>query len=133
MAQSPEKKTAPPTVANHRLEVLSLDDFLDQVMERVPRGTLDLRDDAKRQQFREWWRAELGLLLRDLQDAATKGAERGIAQVMALARDPDYYATKRERHRREREERAADRQEWEARRAARQALDDQLRGLWGDE
>jgi hypothetical protein len=120
----------PPSVASHRLEVFSLDQFLDDLMERVGHRQLDLGDDATRQRFRAWLRENFDHLLLELRWAAQKGAERGIEQVLTLASDPAYYqtATKRRRrrlaHAKEEEERG--REAWLQERKAREAETRQL-------
>jgi hypothetical protein len=114
-----------PTVASHRLELTSLDEFLDRVMSGVSRRRVDLETEAGRTTFRTWLRRQCAILIQQVRWDVVKGAERGIDQVLALVDDPDYYVTRQERRRegarRRRERDARQRQEWEAERAAQEA------------
>lgn len=90
-----------PDVVSQRLEVLSVELLLDDVMARIPRGTINLAADDSREWFRGWARNLIERVLFEMRWAVVKGAERGIDQAIALAKDPDYYKTRSRRRRRE--------------------------------
>lgn len=107
-----------PPAVSHRMELPSITDFIDQLMERIPETVvLNMADHRERNRLRSWMTAVLGEFLMHTEFAMQKGAERGVSQVATLIRDPDYYRTASERRSRRRSESKRQREESEARAA----------------
>jgi hypothetical protein len=100
---TPKRSVELPPVAG-RLEITSLEDYVDQAMERIGAGTVDLSDEKVRAGIRTWLLGTMSGYLNALAWDLSKGADRGIRQVLQIARDPDYYqkASKRRKQRHER-------------------------------
>lgn len=96
-----------------RLELTSLEDYVDQQLERMGSGKIDLTDPTMRGHFRAWLHGVLSGYLLNLEGDLAKGAERGIRQVLIAARDPDYY--KKAKHRRQQQRATMERHTAEAR------------------
>lgn len=92
---------APPAVTR-RVELLPIDAYIDQLMERMPGRTLRLSHAQDRAWMRQYLRLALEGYLNHLAWDLAKSAERGIRQAVELMIDPAYYQDRRERLRRQR-------------------------------
>lgn len=99
------------SIVSHRLNVTSIDLFLDDLMKRLPRDNYNLADDAIREHFRTTLQYALYDLLRNLAWDFAKAAERGIGQMAELMRDPNYYDTLQRRRESEAARRTRERED----------------------
>lgn len=106
-----KRKTEPPSLVNHRWQLPSLEQILDDMLPQWAEGEHPdfsgpnghARMKASFFRFGEW-------LLSRLHTDLEKAAGKGISEALNLVRDPDYYETVKRRRKRDREKQ----QEWRA-------------------
>lgn len=126
----PRVENGEPVPDVSRREMKTFDVIVDEAMEGMGRGTLDLANDADRERFRGWLRAFVRHAAHDMQWAFTRATESAMVQAAALMNDPQKYERQRATNAKRRAEFKADRErqlrEMEERKQERTAFIKQL-------
>lgn len=101
-----------PPVVSKRNHFTAAEEFVDDALSSLPR---QCQHDDFRIWFRDWLLRYTVLVIRHMAMHFATGAERGIEQTAALLCDPEFYATRRSRRDRQREQMRDQqaKQEWE--------------------
>lgn len=80
-----------------RMHLTSLEDVVNDALERFPRRPVDLGDEKVRESLREWLTQFADSLALHLEMDFQSAAKRGIEEAAKLIRDPEYYETVKKR------------------------------------
>lgn len=79
------------------VRVPSFDDLVDEFMEYVPRGYVDLADEARRDQLRSWIRRVMNSAVARIGEAHTDAVKNLMYEMSVLMHSPKFYEEKKRR------------------------------------
>lgn len=96
-----------------RVPVPSIDDLVDEFMEFIPHAYVDLADESRRVQMKDWIRRVMNHAAQRIGDAHAEAATNAIREVDTLMRNPSFYVEKKRLRSAKNEKMAATRRERE--------------------